>query len=51
VSFADSVTVATRLTQGCSPIGPKRVITTCQQNVIISLDGRPALEVFKEDIG
>ena len=51
VSFADSVTVATRLTQGCTPIGPKRVITTCQQNVIISLDGRPALEVFKEDIG
>ncbi len=51
VSFADSVTIATRLTQGCSPIGPKRVITTCQQNVIISLDGRPALEVFKEDIG
>ena len=51
VSFADSVTVATRLTQGCSPIGPKRVITTCQQNVIISLDGRPALDVFKEDIG
>jgi small ligand-binding sensory domain FIST len=51
VTFADSVTVATRLTQGCSPIGPKRVITTCQQNVIISLDGRPALDVFKEDIG
>jgi len=51
VSFADSVTVATRLTQGCMPIGPKRVITTCQQNVIISLDGRPALDVFKEDIG
>jgi small ligand-binding sensory domain FIST len=51
VSFADSVTVATRLTQGCSPIGPKHAITACQQNVIISLDGRPALEVFQEDIG
>jgi small ligand-binding sensory domain FIST len=51
VSFSDGVTVATRLTQGCSPIGPKHVVTTCQQNVIISLDGRPALEVFKEDIG
>jgi small ligand-binding sensory domain FIST len=51
VSFADSVTVATRLTQGCSPIGPKHVITSCQQNVIITLDGRPALEVFQEDIG
>ena len=51
VSFSDSVTVATRLTQGCSPIGPKHVITSCQQNVIITLDGRPALEVFQEDIG
>jgi small ligand-binding sensory domain FIST len=51
VAFADSVTVATRLTQGCSPIGTKHVITACQQNVIMSLDGRPALEVFKEDIG
>lgn len=51
VSFADSITVATRLTQGCSPIGPKHVVTACQQNVVISLDDRPALEVFKEDIG
>jgi len=51
VSFSDGVTIATRLTQGCSPIGPKHVVTACQQNVIISLDGRPALDVFKEDIG
>jgi small ligand-binding sensory domain FIST len=51
VSFADSVTVATRLTQGCSPIGPKHEVTQAQQNVIIMLDGRPALDVFREDIG
>ncbi|HKA43714.1 MAG TPA: FIST N-terminal domain-containing protein [Burkholderiales bacterium] len=51
VSFSDGVTIATRLTQGCSPIGPKHVVTACQQNVIISLDGRPALDVFREDIG
>ena len=51
VSFSDGVTVATRLTQGCSPIGPKHAVTACQQNVIITLDGRPALDVFKEDIG
>ena len=51
VSFSDSVTVATRLTQGCSPMGSKHEITSCQQNVIITLDGRPALDVFKEDIG
>lgn len=51
VSFSDGVTVATRLTQGCSPIGPKHVITACERNVIMSLDGQPALDVFKEDIG
>jgi len=51
VSFSDGITIATRLTQGCSPIGPRHVITACQRNVIISLDGRPALDVFREDIG
>jgi len=51
VAFADSVTVATRLTQGCSPIGSKHEVTACQQNVIITLDGRAALDVFKEDLG
>lgn len=51
VAFSDGITIATRLTQGCSPIGDKHVITTSQQNVIISLDGRPALDVFREDIG
>jgi small ligand-binding sensory domain FIST len=51
VAFSDTVTVATRLTQGCSPIGPKHAITACQQNVIITLDGQPALDVFRDDIG
>ncbi len=51
VSFSEGVTIATRLTQGCSPIGGKHVVTTSQQNVIISLDGRPALDVFREDVG
>lgn len=51
VSFSDAVTVATRLTQGCSPIGPKHGITACQRNVIVTLDGEPALDVFKADIG
>jgi len=39
------------LTQGCTPIGPKHVVTAGQRNVIVSLDGRPALDVFQEDIG
>jgi len=51
VAFADSVTIATRLTQGCSPIGPKHVVTSGQRNIIVTLDGRPALDVFLEDLG
>jgi small ligand-binding sensory domain FIST len=51
VAFADSVTIATRLSQGCSPIGPKHVVTQAQRNILVTLDGRPALEVFLEDIG
>ena len=51
VAFSDSVTIATRLTQGCSPIGPKHTVTNAQRNMIVTLDGRPALEVFLEDIG
>jgi small ligand-binding sensory domain FIST len=51
VLFSDEVSIATRLTQGCSPIGPKHVVTKAQRNIIITLDERPALEVLKEDIG
>ncbi len=49
--FSNTVSVSTRLSQGCSPIGPRRQITACERNVLIELDGRPALDVFKADIG
>jgi small ligand-binding sensory domain FIST len=51
VLFSDDVVISTRLTQGCSPIGPRHLITGSQQNILISLDGRAALDVFREDIG
>ena len=51
VVFTEDVAVATRLTQGCSPIGPKRSITECQRNIILSIDGKPALDVMREDLG
>ena len=47
----DAVPIQSGLTQGCSPIGPVHTVTEAQQNVIIKLDDRPALDVFKEDIG
>ena len=51
VLFSDQVSVATGLTQGCSPIGQPHEITECERNVIVAIDGRPALEVFREEIG
>lgn len=51
VLFCDSLPLVTGLTQGCSPIGPAREITDADQNVIKEIDGLPAVEVFKEEIG
>ena len=61
VLFAPEVPVAVGLTQGCSLIGAARTITEVGGagvggaeiggNVIAAIDGRPALEVFKEEIG
>jgi small ligand-binding sensory domain FIST len=56
VLFAPEVPVAVGLTQGCSLIGSPRSITgvggpKVGGNVIAEIDGRPALEVFKEEIG
>lgn len=51
VLFAADVPLATGLTQGCSPIGPSHRVTEADGNVIAKLDGRPALDVLKEDIG
>ena len=51
VLFAPEVAVAVGLTQGCSLIGAPRTITEAEDDVIAAIDGRPALEVFKEEIG
>jgi small ligand-binding sensory domain FIST len=49
--LAPGVSVATALTQGCMPIGPVRRIDEARDNVVMVIDGRPALVVFSEDIG
>ncbi|MDO9219592.1 MAG: FIST C-terminal domain-containing protein [Thiobacillus sp.] len=51
VLFSERVKLATRLTQGISPLGPRHLITTANKNVVGSLDHRPALEVMKDEIG
>jgi small ligand-binding sensory domain FIST len=51
VLFSSEVNVFTRLTQGCSAIGPRHQVTESSNNIIIRIDDRPALDIFKEDIG
>ncbi len=51
VLFAPQIQIASGLTQGCAPIGPAHRVTEAEGNVIEELDGQPAVEVFKQDIG
>ncbi len=51
VLLAPEIVTTAGLSQGCSPIGPIHVVSEAQGNVIIAIDGRPALDVFKEEIG
>jgi len=51
VLFTPEIEVATGLTQGCAPVGAVHRVSESMDNIIMGLDDRPALEVFKEDIG
>jgi small ligand-binding sensory domain FIST len=51
VLLTPEIAVVTGLTQGCSAIGPVRQISEADGNVIMAIDGRPALEILKADIG
>ncbi|MBV8736247.1 MAG: FIST C-terminal domain-containing protein [Alphaproteobacteria bacterium] len=51
VMLSPEIAVATSLTQGCMPIGPVHRIDEARDNIIMVIDGRPALSVFLEDIG
>ena len=51
VLMSSVIPVISGLTQGCTPLDKKHTITRCEHNTLIELDGRPALDVFREDIG
>ena len=46
-----AIEVATALSQGCTPLGKAHTVTRAQDNVLLELDGRPALDVLIEEIG
>ncbi|QSA98415.1 FIST N-terminal domain-containing protein [Methylococcus sp. EFPC2] len=50
VAFSPEVPLLSRVTQGCRPIGPQRTITRAEGNVLVSLDGKRALDCVLEDL-
>jgi small ligand-binding sensory domain FIST len=51
VLFAPEVPIAAGVSQGCTPICGEHVVTEVRGNVIVSIDGRPALDVFRGEVG
>ncbi len=51
VLFSQSVPIKTDLSQGCTPIGKRHIVTHCDNNIIHNLDDRPALDVLGDDVG
>jgi len=51
VAFGAGVGLVSRVTQGCKPVSRARVVTEVDHNVVVSLDGEPALDVMLSDLG
>jgi small ligand-binding sensory domain FIST len=58
VAFGEGIAMLSRVTQGCEPMllgnhkkSPARTITACDGNVVIALDGEPALDVLLSELG
>ena len=51
VAFDARVALVSRVTQGCQPVGPLRTITSAQENVVLTLDDEPALDVLLDTLG
>ncbi len=51
VAFTADVPLISRVTQGCQPVGPVRTVTAAERNIVVELDGRPAMPALLEDLG
>lgn len=50
IAFAEGVGLVSRVTQGCQPVGVQHTITAAQDNVVLTLDGAPALDVLLQTL-
>ena len=51
VAFGPEVTLVSRVTQGAHPVGRTRRVTATDRNVVLTLDGEPALDVLLTELG
>ena len=50
VAFGPDVRLISRVTQGCKPVSKVRTVTQADRNLVLSLDGEPALDVMLSDL-
>lgn len=50
VAFSPAVQWVSRVTHGCRPIGPWSIVTAVHENLVLELDGVPALDVLLETL-
>lgn len=51
VAFGADVALASRVTQGCQPLGKPRRVTAAQHNLVLALDDAPALPQLLAELG
>ena len=51
VAFAPGLALVSRVTQGCQPLTRSRRITAAERNLVLTLDGQPALPLLMADLG
>jgi len=51
VAFGPDVNLVSRVTQGCQPVSAFRTVTEADQNLVIAIDGEPALDILLRELG
>jgi small ligand-binding sensory domain FIST len=51
VAFSSEVALVSRVTQGCQPLGKPRRVSSAERNLVLQLDGQPALPLLLNELG
>ncbi|SNR15304.1 FIST signal transduction protein [Tenacibaculum jejuense] len=49
--YGDSLEVSCAINGGWTPFGPERIVTKSEDNILYELDGKPALDLYKNYLG